>query len=325
MGWIFIVDGALPTWWHLGKSVQIKDTRVWETRDRDGIVQLGDSSKKKTKHDYLRLTTMVKRGIEQNLRSRDLEARNGRIQSNTLVKNQREQRRVHKGHGDSVRKKTNAGTMAISVPIATTPPAPAPEPSTHPQDVKNSERSKGPTGGSPSGRISRLPCKDHIEGTWCVSLLLKSGIHQIACCTRQKRDANSGKSALSHTVGLKNSQVKGPQRMAKTCSGIFEGDTTIGLYLKIWTRRDLHRFDGRAQPCRNQSDVFDPPKPYCAEPTVETKIHRSTEFAQVNLINESRTLQNLRIGLRKRQNDKTPVRLDTWSAGRIWIPQNWKQ
>ena len=39
--------------------------------------------------------------------------------------------------------------------------------------------------------------------------LVKSGIFQNACCTRQKRDANSVKSALSHTAGVKNSPVKG--------------------------------------------------------------------------------------------------------------------
>ena len=79
----------------------------------------------KAKPDYHRMKTMVKRSIEQNLRSRNLGARNGRIESNILVKNQREQRRVHKGQeivGNgkpqaSVRRETNAvsGTIEISV------------------------------------------------------------------------------------------------------------------------------------------------------------------------------------------------------------------
>ena len=33
-----------PTWWHLGKIEQIKNTRVWKTQDRVGIVRPGDSS-----------------------------------------------------------------------------------------------------------------------------------------------------------------------------------------------------------------------------------------------------------------------------------------
>ena len=32
-----------PIWWHLGRIVQIKNTRVWETQDLSGIVQHGDS------------------------------------------------------------------------------------------------------------------------------------------------------------------------------------------------------------------------------------------------------------------------------------------
>ena len=35
----FFVDDANPIWWHLGRIVQIKNTRVWETQDRIGIVQ----------------------------------------------------------------------------------------------------------------------------------------------------------------------------------------------------------------------------------------------------------------------------------------------
>ena len=44
MGRNFIIDDANPIWWNLGKLVKIKNTRVWETQDRIGIVQYGDSS-----------------------------------------------------------------------------------------------------------------------------------------------------------------------------------------------------------------------------------------------------------------------------------------
>ena len=40
----FIVYDENPTWWNLGRIVQIKNTRVWETQDRIGIVRPGDSS-----------------------------------------------------------------------------------------------------------------------------------------------------------------------------------------------------------------------------------------------------------------------------------------
>ena len=55
---------------------------------------------KEAKPDYHRLKTMAKRSIEQDLRTRNFEARNGRIESNMPVKNQREQRRVLKRQGD---------------------------------------------------------------------------------------------------------------------------------------------------------------------------------------------------------------------------------
>ena len=41
----FVVYDENPTWWHLGRIVQIKNTRVWKTQDRIGIVWPGDSSK----------------------------------------------------------------------------------------------------------------------------------------------------------------------------------------------------------------------------------------------------------------------------------------
>ena len=44
MGPNSFINDANPIWWHLGRIVQIKHTRVWETQDRIGIVQCGDSS-----------------------------------------------------------------------------------------------------------------------------------------------------------------------------------------------------------------------------------------------------------------------------------------
>ena len=64
----------------------------------------------------------------------------------------------------------------------------------------------------------------------------------------------------------------------------------------MWSRRDRHRLYGRAQPCRNQSDVFDSPKPYCATPTRETKIHHSIEYAPGILLSAAPTLPKKRNG-----------------------------
>ena len=80
---------------------------------------------KKAGPDYHRLKTMVKRSIEQNLRNKNFEARNGNYERNAVVKNQG-QNSVNKevqeivGNGKptgSVLKETIAvsGTISISV------------------------------------------------------------------------------------------------------------------------------------------------------------------------------------------------------------------
>ena len=53
-----------------------------------------DIHQKKAKLDNQRLKTMVKRSREQNLRSVNFDARNGRMEFGAVVKSQREQRRV---------------------------------------------------------------------------------------------------------------------------------------------------------------------------------------------------------------------------------------
>ena len=44
MGRNSIIHDENPIWWRLGRIVQIQNTRVWETQDRIGMVQYGDSS-----------------------------------------------------------------------------------------------------------------------------------------------------------------------------------------------------------------------------------------------------------------------------------------
>ena len=64
-----IVYDENPAWWHLGRIVQIKNTRVWETRRP--LLELYDleTHQKKLGPDYHRLKAMVKRSIEQEIRN----------------------------------------------------------------------------------------------------------------------------------------------------------------------------------------------------------------------------------------------------------------
>ena len=69
---IFLSMTEYPTWWHLGRIVQIKNTRVWETQDRIGIVWPGDSSE-----EGWTWSSQIEDSIEQHLRNRNFGARNG--------------------------------------------------------------------------------------------------------------------------------------------------------------------------------------------------------------------------------------------------------
>ena len=159
----------------------------------------------------------------------------------------------------------------------TTQPTPSPQPSTQTQGVKKSARFKSPGGRSPSGKTSaRYISKELVR-----IHLVKSGIPRSACSARPKRDSNSVISASLHTARLKNSPAKVLKRMTTKVQWLcWRKQWTRGVYFKTWSLRNLHRFYGRAWQCGNLPDVFDSLKPYCAMPKSETKIHRSTNFAQ---------------------------------------------
>ena len=76
-------------------------------------------------------------------------------------------------------------------------------------------------------------------------------------------------------------------------------------YFKTWRRRSL--LSGSAQTCGNQSNVWNSQRLLHVIPKFDTKILRSDIFAQENLMSVAPTLQNLRIGLRRRQSGKSKV------------------
>ena len=77
-------------------------------------------------------------------------------------------------------------------------------------------------------------------------------------------------------------------------------------YVRTSSRRNFHRFYGRAQKSWDQFDDCNSQKPHYVTQTFETAtVHRLERFAQVILIRSNPMLQNLRIGLRKRQSGKS--------------------
>ena len=66
------------------------------------------------------------------------------------------------------------------------------------QNERNASRTRSPRGKSPSGRMSRWPCKDYLKGTCTKTHCVKSGTVQNACTTRPRAVVGLGKSARMH-------------------------------------------------------------------------------------------------------------------------------
>ena len=110
------------------------------------------------------------------------------------------------------------------------------------------------------------------------------------------------KGALMRIAKLKNSlaKVRKKKRMVTQVQWLcWRLRDNWVAYVKIWSRRSLHRFCGRAQTYGSQSDVFDSLKPWYVMLTFETRIHRLEWFAEVILISVTPMLQNLRIGFQE--------------------------
>ena len=128
---------------------------------------------KKAGPDYHRLKTMVKRSIEQNLRKKNCEARNGNFETCAVVKNQGTKQLEQRTPGDCWQWKANGQCSEgdncsfrhdINKRAKLTQPNPS-QSSFMRQNEGNVSRTKSPRGRSPSGRMFRLPCKDYLKGT----------------------------------------------------------------------------------------------------------------------------------------------------------------
>ena len=169
--------------------------------------------RKKAGRDYHRLKTMVKRSIEQDFRNENFEARNGNFETSAVVKNQETKQRVQRilGNGQCSRGDNCSFRHDINKRGKMTQPNPSPN-SFMQQNERNASRTRSPRGKSPSGGVSRWPCKDYLKGT-CTNHSVKSGTLQNACSTRPRVVADLVKSAHMHMVMLMNNLVKGPKRM----------------------------------------------------------------------------------------------------------------
>ena len=212
------------------------------------------------------------------------------------------------------------------------------------QNERKSSRTRSPRGRSPSGRTSRWPCKDYLRGIcnnsfcekWhppeCLFYKTKSGCRFGEKCSFAHRQVDE-----QPTKRSKKNDDKSAVAMLK--KGIWQErepvtDECHDRPGKPGKRSDKkmgqHSSERQSSDARQLGCVFQdmtPPKSILRKgtdmqrpiqrvkftkvlhviPKFETKILRSDIFAQVNLISVAPTLQNLRIGLRKRQGGKSKV------------------
>ena len=196
--------------------------RIRESEKLKTVLELYDleTHQKKLGPDYHRLKTMVKRSIEQEIRNKNFGIRNGNFEKNAVVKDQGTKQRVQRILGDCWQWETNGQCVKgdncsfrhdMNKRANMRPSNPSPN-SFMQQNERKSSRTRSPRRRSPSGGMSRWPCKDYLRGT-CNNSFCENGILQNACSTSPKMGADLGKSALMRIARLKNSQAKCLKRM----------------------------------------------------------------------------------------------------------------
>ena len=122
-----------------------------------------------------------------------------KYERNTVVKNQGTKQRGQRILGDCWQWKSSGqcskGDNCSNKRAKMTQPNSSPN-SFMQQNERNASRTRCPRGKSPSGRMSRWPCKDFLHtNSFCKKWLLQN-----ACSTRPRAVANVGKSAHMHIV-----------------------------------------------------------------------------------------------------------------------------
>ena len=116
---------------------------------------------------------MVKRSIEHEIRNKTFGSRNGNFEKNAVVKNQGAKQREQRTLGDCWQWETNGQcvkgdsySFRHDINKRAKPTQQNPSPSSFMrQNERNASRTRSPRGRSPSGRMSRWPCKDYLKGT----------------------------------------------------------------------------------------------------------------------------------------------------------------
>ena len=166
-------DGILFSMTQIPSNVILESlykSRTQESEKLKTVLELYDLEihQKKIGPDYHRLKTMVKRSIEQDIRNKNFGAKNGNYERNAVVKNPGTKQRGQRILGDCWQWKTNGQCSKVdncSFHHDKNKRAKMTQPNSSPnsfmqQNERNASRNHSPRGKSPSGFMSRWPCKD---------------------------------------------------------------------------------------------------------------------------------------------------------------------
>ena len=146
--------------------------RIRESEKLKTVLEFYDleTHQKKSEPDFHRLKALVKRSIEQEIRNNNFGSRSGNFEKNAVVKNQGTKQRVQRILGDCWQWETNGQCVQgdncnfhhdVNKRGKVTPSYPSPN-SFMQQNVRKPSSTRSPRGRSPSGRMSRCPCKDYV-------------------------------------------------------------------------------------------------------------------------------------------------------------------
>ena len=149
--------------------------RIRESDKPKTVLELYDleTHQKKLGPDYHRLKAMVKRSIEQEIRNKNFGARSGNFEKNAVDKNPGTKQRVQRILGDCWQweangqcvKRDNCSFRHDVKKRGKSSPSNPSQNSFMQQSERKPSRTRSPRGKSPSGRMSRWPCKDYLKGT----------------------------------------------------------------------------------------------------------------------------------------------------------------
>ena len=187
---------------------------------------------------------MVKRSIEQDIRNKNFGARNGNYERNAVVNPGTEQR-VQRIIGDCGQWESNgqcSGGDNCSFRHDIIKRSKMTQPNSSPnsfmqQNERNASRTRSLRGKSPSGRMSRWPCKDFFKGTcnstfcekWhppeCLFYKTKSGCRFVEKCSYAHRQVDEQPSKRSKKNDDKSavSMLKKHELYERTGRPVVEG------------------------------------------------------------------------------------------------------